>query len=253
MYSKQTEKLIKALQTKKFRQKYNKFIAEGYKIVSELCTQNRFVVEHVIVSKGFTQQYQNESFLDNVTQMDVISDRDFAKISALQNPQGILAVVEILEVQSVSELELSGKWSIYLDRIQDPGNFGTIIRTAEWFGVNNIIASAGCSDFYNPKVIQATMGSFLRANFYSGTLSEVRQTFPSVPIVGAALDGDILEGGLEVGHTGVLAMGNESKGLSAEDIDNLSHRLKIASHPDSKAESLNVAIATGVFLSKLMA
>jgi TrmH family RNA methyltransferase len=179
------------------------------------------------------------------TNSNEISETELERISQLKTPHQVLAVVKQFEV---TQPDVSG-FVLYLDTVQDPGNFGTIIRIADWFGVKHIVCSAGCADHYNPKVVQSTMASIARVNvFYDETNDWLQQQ--NTTIYAASLHGKPLSQFSKT-EKGILIIGNESKGIR-EDF------LKLANEPVTiprrgEAESLNAAVATGILLSHLIA
>ena len=173
------------------------------------------------------------------------------KVSLLQHPQHVLGVFDIPTVSSASLSDAPATDLVLaLDNVQDPGNLGTIIRTADWFGIRNIVCTAGTADAYNPKVVQATMGSIARLNItYFDTLPDYLSTLPpSTPVYGAVLDGENIYATTLTPH-GVIIMGNEGNGISAPVREMLTHKLLIPQNREG-AESLNVSIATAIILSE---
>lgn len=169
------------------------------------------------------------------------------KISTLQAPQGILALVHQLPVNQVNVADLRGKFSLMLDGIQDPGNLGTIIRTADWFGFQNIICSTNTAEVYNPKTIQATMGSLCRVNIFYEDLTQVIAA-AKLPVYGALLEGKNCYQ-QAWGTEGILVLGNEGRGISADVLPIISHPVTIPR--TGGAESLNVAISAGILCSEI--
>lgn len=249
--SKSESKLISSLNLKKYRQKYNKFIVEGYKNIKELIT---FYPERVDLLVSDNSEFLKELVAEtsvNPESCRWVSSTDFKRISNLVSPQPILAVSGY-SVSQVSFNKDSG-WVVYLDGLQDPGNVGTIIRTADWFGIGTIVFSKGCVDPYNPKVVQATMGSIFRMNFMFSELSEVRKMSGEEDIWGADLEGQDLYS-IEFKKSGILCVGNEGEGLSEEIKKQCTNKVFIQRGgigTTTGAESLNVAIATGIILSRI--
>lgn len=226
MISKAEIKLIKSLEYKKFRDAEGLFVAEGPKVVGEL--QKRF---------------ECVKLFDDAD--------DVHKASFLKNPQGILGIFKIpskTDGATSDKDNISAHLSLLLDCIQDPGNLGTIIRIADWFGIDNIFCSADTADCWSPKVVQATMGSLARVNVTYCNLVELIDQYPSVPVYGTFLDGKSLYK-QELSETGFIVMGNEGKGISAALAEKINHRLLIPSSREG-AESLNVAVATAVTLAE---
>lgn len=238
MLSKNVLKYIQSLSLKKYRDEAGLFIAEGPKMVKELLQ---------IVPEDVQQVYATEEVSKEIAYFNgitIISDQELEKLSGLKTPNGMLAIVQ--QFTGVEPDALS--WTIYLDTIQDPGNLGTIIRIADWFGIKHIVCSKGCADLYNPKVVQATMASIARVNvFYDKEDSWLIDK--QAPIYAAALDGKNLH---EVSKTGkgILVVGNESKGIRKEFMELATSRITIPKR--GEVESLNAAVATGIILSHLM-
>jgi TrmH family RNA methyltransferase len=176
-----------------------------------------------------------------------VSATELEKMSNLTTPQEVIALVKMPEVIEVEPQKMAGKFTLVLDGIQDPGNLGTIIRTADWFGIANIICSEDTVDAYNPKVVQATMGSLSRINLHYADLllllPEIKQ-----PVFGAMLHGENIYQ-TNFGKEGLILMGNEGNGIRPEIQALISRQITI---PQSgKAESLNVAIATAIFCNEI--
>lgn len=241
MLSKKEIKDIQSLSQKKFRDELNQFIAEGTKVVSELIELIPGKIEKVYALKEWLDLNSSAIQKTNVVE---VSSIELAKIAQLQTPNKVVAVVKRL----ASEKPDTSSFALYLDTIQDPGNFGTIVRTADWFGIKNIVCTAGCADLYNPKVVQATMASIARVNVYYDEREEWLKN-QTCPIVAATLNGTSLYDHSKLGK-GVLIIGNESKGIRKEILQYAAGRITIPRKGD--AESLNAAVATGIILSHLL-
>ncbi len=240
MVSKNELKYIQSLCHKKNRQEEALFIAEGPKIVEELL-QSDFVIRKIYA----LQEWIDKNKTTTVETVSVV-EHELEKISALQTPNQVLAVVE-QKLQIASPL-FKNKLSIVLDGIQDPGNFGTIIRIADWFGIDQIICSRDTVELYNPKVIQSTMGSFVRMDIWYDDLSELLKTI-TVPVFGALLNGESVYE-VKKPAEGLLLIGNEGKGINSALLKYISHPVTIPKR--GGAESLNAAVATGIILSYLV-
>jgi len=237
MVSKNQIKLITSLHQKKFRQANNLFIAEGAKVVNELLHSN-FELESVYATEALFPQIQQHKFT-------LISENDLKKVSALTVPNNCLAVFKIPEPKSIKEKGLI----IALDDIRDPGNLGTILRLCDWFGIEQVICSEQTVDLYNPKVVQATMGSIARVNVtYLDLNSYVRTT--KLPVFGTFMDGEnIYKTALP--KEAIIVMGNEANGISPAIEQSTKNRLTIPRFGNlQQTESLNVATATAVILSE---
>ncbi len=243
-------KQIKALSQKKHRRESGLFIVEGDKAVSELLQQSDWEISHIYA----LQAWLDENILPPNTLFDKVSEKELSRISGLTKPNRVLAVVKTPE-RDITELKTGGKLILLLDNIRDPGNLGTIIRTADWFGIENIICSENTAELYNPKVIQSAMGSFLRVKLYY-TSPEVYLSSLSeeLPVMGALLNGDNIYK-KKFPDEGIVIIGNESRGISANLINYITHRIYIPKHRDINKkilpESLNASVAAGIILSHL--
>lgn len=237
MISKNKIKYIQSLELKKNRNKENVFVAEGPKLVEALLQ-----VSTPCFIAATADWIEVNSHL-KVLEMVEVTEEELKKISFLQHPQQVLG---IFKQEPQPKLHLENSLSIALDDIQDPGNLGTIIRIADWFGIRTILCSENTVDVYNPKVIQATMGSIANVNVAYVNLEEVIKTLPKTfPIYGTLLDGEnIYQQTLE--RKGLIVMGNEGKGISSNIKKYITHKLLIPGDTKKIAESLNVAIATAI-------
>lgn len=244
----QTLKYIKSLHLRKFRQKYNNFLAEGDKIVSEMLQQSPAAIENIYALSEW--MIKNKSRIAPIQdKVHPISEEELKKISTLVTPNQVLAIVKqpIITIEStVVEHDLS----LYLDGIQDPGNMGTILRIADWFAIKHVFCAPNCVEVFSPKVVQASMGAFLRIHCVTYDIMDLKNQFPALPIYGAALNGvNIFE--TKLNKAGILVIGNESKGISAETEAFVNQQLAIPSMPGGGAESLNAAVATGIIVAVL--
>ncbi|GMV78467.1 MAG: RNA methyltransferase [Chitinophagaceae bacterium] len=238
MLSKNEVKYIQSLCHKKQRQQERVFIAEGAKIIEELLASN-YVVKKLFVTEKYLLQ---NSFTNAV--ITEVSTQEMDKISLMDNATDVLAIVE----QKPNEMTaVKGKLNLVLDGIQDPGNFGTIIRIADWYGIENILCSNDTVDLYNNKVIQSTMGSFVRVNVWYGDLKTVFQK-NLLPVFATVLNGKNLYEQNKITE-GFLIIGNEGKGIREDTLSFVQHSLTIPKK--GGAESLNAAVATGILLSWL--
>jgi TrmH family RNA methyltransferase len=239
--SKNVVKYVSALQIKKFRSNFNKFLVEGEKIVGELIKQDVFAIEKIYALPEWLENHQS-SIPHNVP-FEAISETELHKISALKTPNKVLAVVEMPAPANIPTVLID--CALYLDGIQDPGNFGAILRIADWFGIRQVFCSSETADLFNPKVIQATMGAFLRISVQVITLAELLQNQPQIQVYGALLNGQ------DVFHTqfqqpSLIVIGNEGNGISANNLQFIKHPITIAAGLGGGAESLNAAVATGI-------
>jgi TrmH family RNA methyltransferase len=237
MVSKNQIKLITSLQQKKYRIANKLFFAEGVKGIQELLDSN-FELEHL---------YSTQNDFENVSadRKSIIHDSDLKKISALSTPNSCLAVFKMPEEKPIIETGLI----VALDSIRDPGNLGTILRLCDWFGIVQVLCSKETADVYNPKVVQATMGSIARINVNYIDLEAFVAT-TDLPIFGTFMDGDSIYKSI-LPHRGIIIMGNEANGISAGLEKMVKNRLTIPRFGAiQKTESLNVATATAIVLSE---
>ena len=238
MLSSSAIKLINSLKKKKFRSQHQKFIVEGAKSVGEVVKEIPTYIDTIYVTEDeYIRKYTGFNCV-------LISEREMKSISDLKTPTQILAIVNYFEVKSPSSSPLT----LALDSIQDPGNFGTIIRIADWFGVSKIICSKETVDCYNSKVVQATMGSLFRCSIEYTNLEEYLERHEG-EIIGAFMDGEPMKN-VEIKNDSILVMGNEGNGIS----DKISKLItkKITIPGSGNAESLNVGVATGILVSHLV-
>lgn len=242
MLSKNEIKYIQSLGHKKRRDEERLFLMEGNKMVAELLAHYPSQIVRLYATETFFEQ---NSAARQIQLHQVVSEDELARISQLQTPNQALALVHYFAEAAV---ELSStEWTLALDGIRDPGNMGTIIRLADWFGIRTIICSPDCADVYNPKVVQATMGSIMRVTVVEKELA-VFLADQNLPVVGAVLGGKELSS-FEFPKAGILVIGNESTGIREDVISLLSDKLMIPRF--GEAESLNAAIATSIFLWEL--
>jgi RNA methyltransferase, TrmH family len=240
-------KHINSLKIKKFRQQHRTFIVEGEKGVSELIS-SRIKVLKVFALPDWLDKHA--STLDKVcTEYQEITADELARISDLVTPNQVLAIAEIPSAMLPEPRAYQGM-ALALDGIRDPGNMGTIIRTADWFGINKIICSTDSVDAYNQKVVQATMGSFGRVNVFYTNLGEFFGKLPSeIPVFGALLEGPEITK-MKFTTPGIILIGSESHGISKELVPFINKPVHIPrfshSSTDNQAESLNASIANGI-------
>jgi TrmH family RNA methyltransferase len=247
MLSKSDTKYIQSLHLKKFRDVEHNFIAEGSKVVLDLLQCKHLACQHIIGLQEWL--HTNEPFVRKYYSgpLQEVLPLELEKISALHTPNQVLAV---FEKAAPAPLKLAGNISLVLDDVQDPGNMGTIIRIADWFGVKNIVCSLHSADIYNPKVVQSTMGSLGRVNIIYANLSEWLAQNNGISVYAAALDGKNLAQ-VKTLQEAILIIGNESKGISEAILQLATEKITIPRI--GAAESLNAAVATGIILSHLVA
>ena len=239
-------KHIKSLQQKKFRKQHGLFIAEGPKLVEDLLCSNIDLhsVYHT-ASWNSCQAPKNVPFTK-------VSEKEMKRLSSLSTPSQVIAIGKTPNNEIDVKL-LKNSLALMLDTIQDPGNMGTIIRLADWFGISNIICSTTSADAFAPKVIQATMGAVARVNIYYTNLEEVISDINTlgIPTYGTFLDGDNIYTS-KLSSTGIIIMGNEGYGISQGVEKRITHRLTIPNfcNGEKTSESLNVAMATAIICSE---
>lgn len=238
MISKNEIKYIQTLYHKKTRDEENVFVVEGPKLIEELLHSN-FTIKKLYGVKQWTEKHPRTEAIE-------ISGDELGKISRLEAPNQALAIVE--KKKQAHDISFKKQITLALDGIQDPGNFGTIMRIADWFGIRQIIASDDCVDCYNPKTVQSTMGSIFRINvFYTGLEKCLSES--GVTVFGALLNGENVQHAMPV-KEGILVIGNESKGIRENILHCISKSITIPAF--GQAESLNAAVATGIILSHLV-
>ncbi|MGB2371572.1 MAG: TrmH family RNA methyltransferase [Flavobacteriales bacterium] len=234
MLTKNQIKLIRSLSLKKNRQKHGLFIVEGEKLVNEVLSSD-WEVEGIYATK----EWLGENAI-------IISNNDLSRISSLKTPNKVVAVVKIKK----GSLDITSNTVLALDGVKDPGNLGTIIRLADWFGVEDIICSDDCVDYLNPKVVQSSMGSFTRVNLHYTSLMDAFKKYSDYKLFMTVLNGTPLSE-MTNADKKIVVMGSESKGISNEILELTSEKITIPKSKSSKAESLNVSVATAIILSAI--
>ena len=234
MLTKNQIKLIRSLSTKKNRFKHSLFVVEGEKIVNEIIKSD-WQIHSIYASSDWEGK--------NAT---IISKSDLCRISNQKSPNKVLALVRIKE----NFPSISSDTILALDSVKDPGNLGTIIRIADWFGVKSILCSEDCVDYFNPKVIQASMGSFLRVGVKYANLINTFKLYPKHEILATVLNGTPINN-ITTKNKKIIVLGSESNGIKREILAKANQKITIPKSEFSKAESLNVSIASAIVLSKL--
>lgn len=237
-------KYIQSLGQKKFRQQEGLFIAEGPKLINELLAMKSSGIIEIYALKEWIDIHKQE--VDKYVVV-AISEKELEKISQLTTPNQVLAIVK--QFSENEDFDFKNKITLALDNIQDPGNMGTIIRIADWFGVDQIVCNINSADMYNPKVVQATMGSIARVKVMYTDLEGWLYQQKGISIYAAMLDGENVTTMKKI-KNGIIVIGNESNGISEEVLKSVT---KIITIPQKgKAESLNAAVATGIIFSHLL-
>lgn len=244
-------KHIRSIQQKKFRFEHGEYLIQGDKIVLEAIqspTKPKLIVASETWINSHEQQLVNSS-------VEIANEKQLQQMSSLKNAASVIAIMPMHDDHVDLKL-LSENLVIALDFVQDPGNLGTILRIADWYGIRHILCSQNTVDYTNPKVIQSTMGAFLRVKVHyvdlQHTISNLRAAYPNFPILGSFMDGENILN-QEPMLSGMLIMGNEGQGISKALEDTCTHRIAIPSFPvgNQSMESLNVAVATAILVSEL--
>lgn len=243
MLSKARIKFIKSLQLKKYRKQEQCFVVEGGKSVQEVLASD-FKIEQLLMTEEFQQQ--NSGALKSLTSEQlIVKPAELSAAGEYSTNDAALAVVKMAPNQPPTAMK--GTFSLMLDDIRDPGNLGTMIRTADWYGIKSIIASEETADVYNSKVIQSSMGSFVRVNIFYTNLEEYLSK-NTLPVFGTFLDGENAHT-INFGSEGIIVIGNEANGISKEVERLVTRRITIPRF--GHAESLNAAIATAIICDSI--
>ena len=244
MITKATIKQIASLRQQKFRKELGLFVVEGRKMTEELLRSD-FVVDGLFATQAFKDDYA-----DGFAQAETVSETQMAQMSGLDTPPGIIAVVRTPAPRPIAD---DASWILALDGIANPGNMGTLIRTAEWFGLRDVVCSPDCVELWNPKVIQATMGSAFRMNVVYTPLPDFlsMQKQAGKAVFGALLDGENLFRMNEKPSGGVIVIGSESHGIKPEVLPHITRPVTIPRKSGSLTESLNAAVAAGILIAEM--
>ena len=243
MISKNKIKYIHSLESKKNRDKERVFVAEGPKVVEDIMALRK---PKLIAATAQWLQHNGKAIPCDCETIEV-SDEELAKTSFMQHPQQVLAIFD-QERDELHTEHFADSLTLVLDGVQDPGNLGTIIRIADWFGITSVVCSRDTADIYNPKVVQSTMGSIARIKTFYTDLKEFISTLPAgTPVYGTLLEGENIYS-QELTGNGLIVMGNEGKGISPEIRKLISRGIRIPNYPPGRetADSLNVAVATAI-------
>jgi RNA methyltransferase, TrmH family len=251
MISKNKAKMIRSLHLRKFRDELGLFVAEGTKLSLELLASG-FQIKMLVATKEWLSTNANALFNPTFEIMEGTQE-EIDGMSSFSSPQQVLVVVEVPQYECIYE-DLHGDLVLALDTIQDPGNLGTILRIADWFGIHHVMCSLDTVDVFNPKVVQASMGALCRVKAYYQPLDEWILSYTenyNMPVYGTFIEGkDIYSADLN--NNGVIVMGNESKGISERISKRVTQRISVPSFPGEgkTSESLNVSVATGIICSE---
>lgn len=242
--SKNKIKEISKYELKKYRDEESVFIAEGPKLVSELL--GIFTCKTLIATSEWIKNSRPQA-----GEVFECSEEELKKVSLLKSPQTVFAIFHKANYVFVKD-EIKDKLCIALDDIQDPGNMGTIIRIADWFGIEHIFCSKHCADIYSPKTVQASMGAIARVKVYNVDLASfLAEQKKEMPIYGTFLDGENMYG-KQLSKQGIIVMGNEGNGICDEVSAQINNKLFIPNYPDNRetSESLNVGVATAIICAE---
>jgi TrmH family RNA methyltransferase len=249
MLSNNQLKYYSSLKQKKFRQLYGRFLAEGDKIVIDILNSSDSFLN--IVSLLCTKSFKINHNIPKEIQIYILSEKELGRISALKSPNQAILEIEIPTYDPDFRI-IKNNLSLFYEDIRDPGNLGTIIRTADWFGIQNIFCSHESVDLFNPKTIQSSMGSFARVKVHYIEPHELIlkiSDFPDYSLTATLLNGDIIYES-ELASKGMIFFGNESKGLSKDISEKCDLKFTIPNFENSLVESLNLAISTGIICSE---
>jgi len=245
MLSKSAQKMIRSLEQKKFRQELGLFMAEGQKLTTDLL--GHLSCRLLVATPAWLKE--NHTLGLKVAEIVTTDKETLNKVSLLKNPQEVFGIFEIPDY-NVSPEDMKGKLGLALDNIQDPGNLGTIIRIADWFGIGNLICSENTVDAFNPKTVQATMGAIGRVKIQYTDL-ETFLPCTGLPVYGTFLEGETIYK-CQLPSEAIIVMGNEGNGISREVSGHVTKKIFIPDFPAGKtgSESLNVAVATAIVCSE---
>ena len=247
MLSKNKIKYIRSLHRKKYRDVHDSYIVEGEKLANEILRYAKANVLEIFAMESWIQQ--NTALLKSCDErLHSVNEKELKQISQLSTPNQVL--ITATKSQNNAEMPHINSYMLYLDGIRDPGNMGTILRTADWFGHKYIFCSADCVEVYNNKVLQASMGAFLRVHCISTSLEKLKREQSDAVVYGATLNGTSI-GETDIKQPAIFVIGSESHGISTDSMQQIDTEITIPSHPNSKMESLNAAIASGIFLYEM--
>ena len=239
MITKAEIQLVRSLSDKRNREEQGLFVAEGEKLISEI-RSSKLRIRRIYALEGL---FRGE-------EVEVVTPKELERMTQLKTANNSLALVEIPHHQLRID-DLKGRLSLALDQVQNPGNLGTIVRLADWFGIEHIFCSQGTVDVYNPKTVQATMGALARVKLHYCNLPSLISSLKDVPVYGTFLDGKDMYGEA-LSANGLIVMGNEGNGIGQEVASLINRKLYIPNYPPQRetTESLNVAMATGIICAE---
>lgn len=244
MLSKAQNKYIRSLSHQKYRTEFKVFIAEGEKIAKEWLVSEA-AIQMIIATSSWAKSHSTIITRHTEAELHIVKDSELIALSGLQQPNEVMLLVHY---PKQGDIPVLNEWYLALDDIQDPGNMGTIIRIADWFGIRHIICSPGCVDVYNPKVVQSAMGGHLRVNTYQSELAQFLSSI-KLPKLAATLGGESIYDAKRM-DAGVLIIGNESKGISDKVLSLATREVTIPRR--GGAESLNAGVSAGILCAFLL-
>jgi len=244
-WSKNKQKYLSSLRNSKFRKIHDRYVIEGNKIATEFLKDYPEEVDSVIATQNWLEKCPQN--IDLTIDAYVLKQSDFKGISAFKTPPEVIIVAK-KSLKSLKELVKPVFRAVYLDDVQDPGNVGSIIRSACWFGYDAVIRSHGSADFYNPKVIQSTMGGFMNIGLVNDSLSDIRSDFSEINLIGTSLNAESIFNSIELPKQFAIVIGNEGKGMSLETQSLLHQSFQIPG--SDRIESLNASVAFGIVASR---
>lgn len=244
MISKNQIKQVKTIHLKKGREEMNLFIAEGVKIAREILQHKPSIVQEVFAVESF--YIDNRSLFGKEIKITLVSNEELKKISTQISPNQVLLVCRYLQLP-LPDFDFTDNFRFYLDDIRDPGNLGTILRIADWFGMKEIYTSEQSAELYNPKVIQSAMGAFLRVHVHVLPIERILSA-GKLSVYGAVLNGKNIY--REKLQNGLIIIGNEANGIKKEYLDKITHPITIPSASSNQTESLNAAMAASVICAE---
>ena len=245
MLSKNQSKLLRSLRLKKNRYQHRQFLVEGETVVGEILAAMPAVLQRVLCTSAYSDSLSKATLKRLGGKLVVCDEPTLQSISTLDNPSPVIALLEM--PREMAQWQPIAGLALYLDGIRDPGNLGTIIRVADWFGLNAVFLAPDCVDVYNPKTIQASMGSFLRVRFPVASIAQIHAFQPELAILGTSIDSGVDALRFAWPTDGLLVIGSESHGVRREAANLISTWLNIPRGATAAgAESLNAAVATGI-------